>query len=62
MTLGDFLNVIGGEYVRISEGSFLHVIYDADKNAIRAYKPELLDREVCDITPFSKTTFEVLIK
>ena len=61
MTLGEFLDVIGGEYVKVSEGNIFNVIYEADKNAIRLNMPELLDRKIYRIHPVSKVRFEVLI-
>lgn len=61
MTLGEFLDVIGGEYVRVSEENIFKVIYEADKNAIRMNMPELLDRKVYRINPVSKVRFEVLV-
>lgn len=62
MKLGEFLNVIGGEYLKVSEGNVFNVVYEADKNAIREYKPELLDREIYKVHPISKVRFEVLVK
>ena len=46
MVLEDFLKVIGGEIVRVENGCKGIVLYDGDKNAIRAYRPQLLDREI----------------
>lgn len=46
MTLDQFLKVIGGEYVKVERGCRNDVIYEADKNAIRMYKPELLTQNI----------------
>lgn len=61
MTLGQFLGIVGSEYIRIAEGNIYNVIYEADKNAIRANKTELLGREVYIVHPAGKNKFEVLI-
>lgn len=62
MTLGEFLNVIGGEYVKVCDGNVNLIACNADKNAIRMYCGHLLDREVTNVSISSKTRFEVLIK
>lgn len=59
MVLEDFLKVIGGEMVRIERDGSGLFLYDADKNAIRAYRADLLDREICMIEPLSKNWFRV---
>ena len=60
ITLGAFLRKIGGECVRVVDkhGALL---YDADKNAIRAYHGEWLDTEVTDIEAIGKNRFSVRI-
>jgi hypothetical protein len=62
MTLGEFLKVTGGEYVKVLVGNVNILAIDGDKNAIRMYKPELLEREVCNVGIATKNRFEVLIK
>ena len=59
MVLEDFLKVIGGEMVRVERGGVNLYLYEADKNAIRQYRPDLLDREIYMIEPFSKNKFVV---
>ena len=62
MKLEDFLNLIGGEYVRVCDGNVNNIAYEADKNAIRMHHADLLEREVSHIGILFKNTFEVLIK
>lgn len=62
MKLKDFLDLIGGEYVRVCDGNVNNVVYEADKNAIRMHYADLLDREVSHIGLLVKNRFEVLIK
>ena len=62
MTLGEFLKVVGGEYVKVYDGNVNRVACDADKNAIRMHNADLLDREVNNVGIVSKTRFEVLLK
>ena len=59
MTLEAFLTVIAGELVEIVDNR--KVVYVADKNAIRAYKKELLDREIYRIEPTGLTKFTVYL-
>lgn len=59
MTLEQFLTVIAGELVEVVVNRA--VVYDADKNAIRAYKKELLDREVYRVEPTGLTHFTVYL-
>ena len=58
MTLNDFLKLICGDYVKVTDiaGKF---IYDGDKNAIRAYHKELLDEDIHMIVALRKEQFEV---
>lgn len=62
MKLRDFLDLVGGEYVRICDGNVNNIVYEADKNAIRMHYEDLLDREISNIGILFKNTFEVLIK
>lgn len=59
MTLEAFLTVIAGETVEVRDRQ--QFLYDADKNAIRAYHPELLDREIRLIEPTGLTHFTVYL-
>jgi len=59
MKLGEFLKVIGGEIVRVERGGSGLYLYEADKNAIRANREDLLDREIYMVEPFSKNKFIV---
>lgn len=59
MTLEAFLTVIAGEMVEIVDNR--QTVYEADKNAIRAYHPELLDREIYRIEPTGLTHFTVYL-
>ena len=62
MVLEDFLKVIGGETVRVENGCKDIVLYDGDKNAIRMYKPELLNREIHLVEPVTKNKFAVYLQ
>lgn len=59
MTLGEFLKVVADEMIQVESGCKGLVLYEADKNAIRMYKPELLDREVYMVEPRTKRSFIV---
>lgn len=59
MTLSQFLKVIGGEYVRVERGCRGEIIYEADKNAIRQNKPELLDETIYLVEPNGSNRFIV---
>ena len=59
MVLEDFLKVIGGEIVRLERGGNGIYLYEADKNAIRAYRADLLDREIYMVEPMTKNKFKV---
>lgn len=60
MRLEQFLDLIAGELVEVVERNTF--VYEADKNAIRKYKPELLDREVYRIEPSGLTRLTVYIR
>ena len=59
MILGEFLKVVADEMIQVENGCKGLVLYEADKNAIRMYKPELLDREVYMVEPRTKRSFIV---
>ena len=60
MTLEAFLTVIAGEIVEIVDNR--QTIYAADKNAIRANKAELLQREIYRVEPHGLTAFTVYLQ
>ena len=60
MTLREFLTVIAGEMVGLKNRYSEPVYYEADKNAIRAYREEDLDREIYQIEPNGKNKFIVI--
>ncbi len=51
MILEQFLKVIGSEIIRVERGDRGDIIYEADKNAIRMNKPELLTEIIYSIEP-----------
>lgn len=51
MILEQFLKVIGAEIIRVERGDRGDIIYEADKNAIRMNKPELLTETIYSIEP-----------
>lgn len=53
ITLDAFLRTVGGGCIRVENGCG-ELIYDADKNAIRAYHSELLEKEVVIIEAIGK--------
>ena len=59
MTLEAFLTIIAGEMVEIVDNR--QVVYEADKNAIHAYKKELLNREIYKVEPTGLTKFTVYL-
>lgn len=62
MKFSEFLNLIGGEFVLVHLGNVHNNEYEADKNAIRAYREDLLDRELINVGIVTKNKFEVLLK
>ena len=62
MVLEDFLKVVGGEVVRVENGCKGIVLYEGDKNAIRMYKAELLNREIHLVEPLNKNKFAVYLR
>lgn len=60
MKMKEFLNVIGGELVRVIDGG--KEVYDADKNAWRANRSDLLDREIYNVRPCGVSRFEIRLK
>ena len=62
MKFSEFLNLIGGEFVLVHLGNVNNNEYEADKNAIRAYREDLLDRELINVSIATKNKFEVLLK
>lgn len=62
MTLGEFLKVVADEMIQVENGCKGLVLYEADKNAIRMNKPELLDREIYLVEPRTKRSFIVNLK
>lgn len=60
MTLREFLTVIAGEMVGLKNRVAEPVYYEADKNAIRAYREEDLDREIYKIEVGGKNKFIVI--
>lgn len=62
MTLREFLTVIGGEMVGLKNRPVEPTYYEADKNAIRAYREEDLDREIYMVEAVGKNKFVVIFK
>ena len=62
MKFSEFLKVIGGEIVLVHLGNINNIECEADKNAIRSYREDLLDREITLVGIKGKNTFEVLLK
>lgn len=60
MILREFLTVIAGEMVGLKNRSSEPVYYEADKNAIRAYREEDLDREIYKVEAVGKNKFVVI--
>ena len=55
MVLGEFLDVIGGELINIENGCKGEILYGGDKNAIRAYRPQYLCRDIYLVEPANGT-------
>lgn len=62
MKFNEFLDVIGGEMVLVLLGNINNIECEADKNAIRANRKDLLNREVVNVGIATKNKFEVLLK
>lgn len=60
MTLREFLTVIAGEMVGLKNRPVDPVYYEADKNAIRMYREEDLDREIYKVEANGKNKFIVI--
>ena len=60
MTLREFLTVIAGEMVGLKNRAVEPVYYEADKNAIRMYREEDLDREIYKVEANGKNKFIVI--
>lgn len=60
MTLREFLTVIAGEVVGLKNRPVDPVYYEADKNAIRMYREEDLDREIYKVEANGKDKFIVI--
>lgn len=59
MTLEAFLTIVAGTILRVENGCRNEVLYEGDKNAIRMYAPELLQREIYFVEPLTKNKVAV---
>ena len=61
MTLEAFLTIVAGVILRVENGCRDDVLFEGDKNAIRMYKPELLQREIYFVEPVGKNKIAVYL-
>lgn len=59
MTLEAFLTIVAGVVLKVENGCRDEVLYEGDKNAIRMYAPELLQREIYFVEPAGKNKMVV---